>query len=160
MMRQSSVKKSTIQLRSIFVGAALLFVGANTTLAQGNYDEVTAEDVVQLELNHYFTPDNKGHQPDFEWSFTKDEFVIKGAAGAIPADLVPRLLPAGTKAAEIRGKWKLTRTSGVQLVLTEIVGTDRAGEEVLGQKETKFPIYRTAPTVIRVGQPQYVFGLK
>lgn len=151
--------RSTSRLQSIIAVASLLLAAASPALAQGNYREVTAEDVAALQLNHYFTPDNKGHQPDFEWSFTKDGFVLKAAAGPIPADLAQRLLPAGTKAAEIRGRWKLIRESGVQLVLTEIVATDKAGEEVLGRKEIKLPIYRTAPTVIRIGEPQYVFGV-
>jgi hypothetical protein len=132
---------------------------ASFASAQGNYSAVTAEDVVLLELNHYFTPDRKSHKPDFEWSFTKDEFVIKAAAGAIPADLRERLLPAGGKAEEVRGKWKIAYESGVKLVLTEIVGTDRVGEEVLGRKESRLPIYRTAPDVVRIGEPQYVFGV-
>ena len=38
---------------------------------QGQYSAVTAEDVVALELNHYFTADKKGHQRDFKWKFTK-----------------------------------------------------------------------------------------
>jgi hypothetical protein len=153
------VVNSQFHLQVRIVVASVLIAPCNSAFAQGNYSEVTAEDVVALQLNHYFTPDKKGHQPDFDWSFTKDEFVVKSAAGAIPADLVQRLMPAETKATEIRGQWKLAREGGVQLVLTKIVGTDQAGEEVLGLKEAKFRIYRTAPTVIRIGEPQYVFGL-
>ena len=137
--------------------AAGVLVGSGRADAQGQYREVTAEDVLALKLNHYFTPDNKGHEPDFAWSFTKDEFVLKSAAGAIPADLVKRLLPAGAKADEIRGKWKLANSR--QLVLTDILATDSSGGEVLGNKEAKLIIYRTAPTVVRIGDPQYVFGI-
>ena len=81
------------------------------------------------------------------------------AAGAIPADLRERLQPARASAEEIRGKWKISYEGGAKLVLTEIVGTDRAGEEVLGRKEARLPIYRTAPDVVRIGEPQYVFGV-
>jgi hypothetical protein len=137
--------------------AAWLLVGTGRANAQGQYREVTAEDVLALKLNHYFTPDNKAHDPDFAWSFAKDEFVLKSAAGAIPADLVKRLLPAGSKAVEIRGKWQLANSR--QLVLTDILATDKSGGEVLGNKDAKLPIYRTAPTVVRIGEPQYVFAV-
>jgi hypothetical protein len=133
-----------------------LLVGSSRADAQGQYREVTSEDVLALKLNHYFTADNKSHQADFAWSFTKDEFVLKSAAGAIPTDLVKRLLPAGSKADEIHGKWK---PDGRQLVLTDILATDKSGGEVLGNKEAKLPIYRTAPTVVRIGEPQYVFAV-
>jgi hypothetical protein len=141
------------------IAAGLLLAGGGRANAQGQYREVTAEDVLASQLNHYFSADKKSHQPDFTWSFTKDEFILKAGAGAIPADLVKRLLPAGVKADEIRGKWKLISQDGRHLVLTDILATDSSGGEVLGNKEAKLIIYRTAPTVVRIGDPQYVFGI-
>lgn len=120
--------------------------------AQGDYAPVTEADVVKLKLNHYFTVDRKASSPDFAWTFTKTEFVLKKAAGEIPADLQSRLLPAGTTGEEIRGKWKV---DAGKLILTDI----RAGEAA-GVKEVILPIYRTAPTVVRIGDVQYVFGVE
>lgn len=122
--------------------------------AQGQYSAVTTDDVVALKFNHYFRPNNKALEPDFEWTFTPTEFVMKRAAGPIPDDLQKRLLPAGRSADEIRGRWKLVDRDGQQLVLTEI----KAGEQP-GNKVVILVIYKTAPTVVRIGEPQYVFGI-
>jgi hypothetical protein len=53
------------------------------------------------------------------------------------------------------GKWKLVNEEAVKLVLTGI----KAGE-IIGKKRVSFPIYRTAPTVVRIRQPQFVFAVK
>jgi hypothetical protein len=129
-------------------------VSAEHLSAQGQYAPVTAADVVALKLNHYFTPDNQAHQPDFEWTFTETEFALKKKQGDLPADLLRRMLPDSQTAAEIRGKWKLVDRNGLHLVLTEIKAGDRTGN-----KAAFFPIYKTAPTVVRIGEPQYVFGI-
>ena len=138
--------------------ATCLLASSSAMLGQGQYSEVTAKDVVALQLNHYFTADKKGHQPEFTWTFTKYEFAIRAGEGGIPADLMKRLLPPGAKAIEIRGKWSLASNPG-QITFSDILGTDASGGEVLGNKETKYHIYRTAPTVVRIGEPQYVFGV-
>lgn len=123
--------------------------------AQGTFSPLTDANIVSLNFNHYFTPDRKAHDADFEWTFTKTEFVLKHGKGAIPADLLERLMPAGTTADEIRGQWKLgDAKEGQRLVLTEI----KAGEKA-GNKGVSLIIYKTAPTVVRIGQPQYVFGI-
>jgi hypothetical protein len=137
----------------VMASLALLALGAQA--AQGQYSPVTKAEVTALALNHYFTPDNKSHRPDFAWTFTQTEFVIKKGKGAIPADLHDRLLPEGTTADEIRGKWSLAGKDGQKLVLTGIKAGDNSGK-----KEVSLTIYKTAPTVVRIGEPQYVFGLR
>jgi hypothetical protein len=136
------------------LAAGWLLAAGERADAQGKYAEVTDADVVALKLNHYFGADKKGRDRDFEWTFTKTEFVVKKGKGAIPADLMERLLPAGAAADEIRGKWKLEGKDGKKLVLTEIKAGDTAGK-----KDVSLVIYRTAPTVVRIGNPQYVFGV-
>jgi hypothetical protein len=81
--------------------------------------------------------------------------VLRKAKGAIPADLLEKLLPAGKSADEVRAKWKLEGKEGKKLVLTEIKAGEVAGKEVVS-----LVIYRTAPTVIRIGNPQYVFAVQ
>jgi hypothetical protein len=118
---------------------------AETTPPGMGYGPVTEGDVVNLRR-----PDS-----DFEWTFTKTEFVLKKSKGAIPADLTDKLLPGGTTADEIRGKWQLIRQDGQRLVLTEIKAGDKPGN-----KEVSLKIYRTAPYIIRIGEPeQYVFSV-
>jgi hypothetical protein len=141
----------------LLAAAALLFTGIWHLAAQVRQAPVTETDVVAATLLHYFTRDRAHHPADFEWTFTETDFVLKKEVGTIPADLLGRLLPAGTTADEIRGKWKLAREKdqpGQRLVLSEIKVGDRALK-----KEVRLAIYRTAPTVIRIGEPQYVFAL-
>ncbi|MEI8383178.1 MAG: hypothetical protein WCJ09_23875 [Planctomycetota bacterium] len=134
--------------------SSLQLVAVNHVRAQGQYSPVSEANVVDLTLNHYFTPDEKSHAPDFEWTFTKTDFVVKKGKGAIPSDIIEKLLSKGATADEIRGKWKLADKGGQQLVLTEIKAGDKAGG-----KEVKIRIYKTAPSVVRIGEPQYVFGI-
>jgi hypothetical protein len=134
----------------LFALVALVPVGP--LAAQGQYTPVTEDEVIKMKLNHYFTPDKKSHAPDFEWTFTKTEFVLKKGKGAIPADLLGRLLPDGKAADEVRGKWALDGKG--RLTLTEIKAGDTAGK-----KDVSLPICKTAPTVIRIGETQYVFSL-
>jgi hypothetical protein len=143
---------ATIRLAvSWFVIGGVVFAGGAAS-AQGRYSPVSEENVMALQFNHYFTPDDKGHEPDFEWTFTMGEFAIKKGKGAIPADLQKKLFAEGAE--EIRGKWKLDGKGGQHLVLSEI----RAGDKVK-MKEVRLPIYKTAPTVVRIGEPQYVFAI-
>jgi hypothetical protein len=120
--------------------------------AQGNFS-VVEKDIPALKLNHYYTADKKMHEADFDWTFTKDTFTLKKGKGAIPAHLLNELLPDGVTADEIQGKWKF---QGGKLVLSEI----KAGKKD-GRKEASLSIFKTAPTVIRIGfTPQYVFALE
>jgi hypothetical protein len=136
------------------VVSSLLFVALGSVRAQGNYSPVNETNIVNLTFNHYFTPDKKSHAADFEWTFTEKEFVLKKGTGAIPMDLLEKMLPKGSKADEIRGKWKLVNKDGQQLVLTEIKAGDTSGN-----KDVCLIIYKTAPTVVRIGKVQYVFGI-
>lgn len=122
---------------------------AAPVLARGQYHEVTPEDVISMRLNHYSTPDKKGRLADFEWLFFKADFVIKRGEGPIPKDLSTRLAPGIEVVDEIKGKWRL---KDGKLELTDVKVGKAAG------KSLSLPIYRTAPTVIRVGDPQYVFA--
>jgi RNA polymerase sigma factor (sigma-70 family) len=114
---------------------------------------VSEADVVALRLNHYFTPDGKAQDPDFVWTFTETEFVLKKGRGPIPADLRRKLLPPATTADEIRGRWSL-EPGGRSLVLTKI----RAGETA-GPKQVALPIARSGGIVVRIGEPHYVFAI-
>ncbi|MBX7104703.1 MAG: hypothetical protein K1X57_11520 [Gemmataceae bacterium] len=119
----------------------------------GKDPTVTADQVVRLRLDHYDAGDRKSHAADFEWTFSKEEFVIKKGKGAIPADLLKKLLH--TEAAdEIRGKWALDK-GGQTLVFTQI----KAGQTA-GKKEVRMAIVHTGVGVFRLGDPEYVFGLK
>ena len=154
-MRRICVRRRCL---AAFVGAmvtsGLLFAAPGIARAQP-YSPVSAENVVDLKLNHYFTPDKKSHAADFVWTFTKSEFVLKKGTRAIPADLIDKLLGMGATAEEIRGKWQvLADKDGQRLVLTEI----SAGAKI-GRKDVSLSIYKTAPTVVRIGEPQYVFGI-
>jgi hypothetical protein len=114
---------------------------------------VTATEVVTLKLDHYFTPDRQAHEPDFEWTFTETDFVLKRAQGSILADLLEHLLPPDITADEIRGKWKLAK-DGQQLLLTGLKAGAKGGKEAV-----PLLIYKTASAVVRIGEPQYVFSI-
>jgi hypothetical protein len=121
--------------------------------AQGDFS-VERIDLPAMKLNHYFPlPDKKFHEADFEWTFKKGTFSVKKGKGAIPIDLVEKLLPEGETADEIEGQWVLKKGN---LVLTEI----KAGKKK-GREEVTVSVFKTAPTVIRIGysDAQYVFGI-
>lgn len=134
---------------------AVMALAQNLVLAQGHYDKMTDADVTALHLNHYFTADNKAHTADFDWTFTNGEFVIKQGNGKIPAFLIGKLLPKGETASEIRGKWRLDDKSRSQLILSSIKAD---GKEIA--KEASLVIYRTAPTIVRIGDVQHVFEVR
>ena len=143
----------------------LVWVGSFTpqlAIAQGEYREVTPEDVLAMKLFHYFTPDESVHEPDFKWCFKKKTFVLTADTGGLPADLQERLLPEGATAREIRGRWRLDDKNGRRLILTDITAKENEDEETefAGRKRVRLPIYRTAPSVIRVGHLQYVFSIE
>lgn len=134
---------------------ALIAISIPTVaIAQGRYTPVTDENILALKLNHYFTPDQKSHDADFQWSFTKDEFILKKGKGPIPKDLLQKLIDPEESPDEITGKWKLDEKNN-KLILTEIKFGKKAGK-----KECTLTIYKTAPSVIRIGEPQYVFAIK
>ena len=151
-MRDLCVRRWLIAL-SLVVGS-LLFVALESVRAQEAYSPVNETDIVALKFNHYFTPDKKSHAPDFEWTFTEKEFILRKGTGNISTDLLEKMLPKGSMADTIRGKWKLVNKDGQRLVLTEI----KAGE-MSSKKEVNLVIYKTAPTVVRIGEMQYVFGI-
>ena len=137
-----------------FVVCCLMFLDSGVVDAQGKFSSVTDANVVDLKLNHYYTPDQKPHDTDFEWTFTNTEFVLKKGKGPIPSDLMMKLLPEEMATDEIRGLWKLEGGDGQRLVLTKI----KAGDKI-GKDNVSLRIYKTAPTVVRIGEPQYVFGV-
>jgi hypothetical protein len=114
---------------------------------------VTEAEVVNLRLDHYFTPDRQAHEPDFEWTFTETDFVLKRATGPIPADLLAQLPPAHPTADEIRGKWRLAK-DGQQLILMGITAGEKGGKAAV-----TLLIYKTASSIVRIGEPQYVFSI-
>jgi hypothetical protein len=134
--------------------AALLAVLANGRGFALGADGLTADEVPELRLNHYFTPDNRPHDPEFDWTFTKTGFTIKRGEGAIPENLARALLPEGVVADEIRGKWAINAERGT-LDLTEI----KAGKAT-GKAGVKLRVMMTGGTVVRLCVPeQFVFGI-
>ncbi len=130
------------------VSIAMLVVFTGRTDAQ--MFPIAETDIPKLKLNHYFTPDNKSHEPDFEWTFTKTGFTIKKGKGAIPAHLTKMLLPEGVVAEEITGNWTL---KDGELKLTHI----KAGDKEI-KKDVNLGIFSTAVGLVRICDPeQFVF---
>jgi hypothetical protein len=120
----------------------------------GRYAPLVNADIPALALNHYFTREGKARFDVFSWTFTETRFVIKPGRGPVADELVERLLPAGAAATVIEGRWALQDSprGGQSLVLTGITGDGRPGRE-----RAEYAIYRTGGSVIRLGEPQYVF---
>lgn len=140
-----------MSIRRAFVSLAATLFLIGWAAAQGRFS-VTESDLPEMKLNHYFTPDKKSHARDFEWTFTKTGFTIKKGTGPIPRHLLDQLLPPGSDADEVTGGWTL---KGGKLELT---GVKAGGKD--GRKGVSLPIFKTAPTVVRICDPeQYVFGV-
>lgn len=138
----------------LVVPVICLLSTSSVSLAQGNFP-LTNADLCAMKLIHYYPlPDKSLHEVDFEWTFGQETFTVKKGKAAIPADLMSKLLPQGETADEITGKWTLT---GGKLVLSEI----KAGTKP-GRKNVGLAIYKTAPTVVRIGYDdgQYVFAVE
>ncbi|HVJ80980.1 MAG TPA: TlpA disulfide reductase family protein [Planctomycetia bacterium] len=116
------------------------------------YSPVVATDLERCVLNHYFTPERSYSLADFEWKFSAAGFVIASGAAPVPKHLVDLLVGEGKAASKIEGKWKLTGRGG--LVLFDLA-VDGAKKEL---PEKTLAVYRTAPTVVRIGDPQHVFA--
>jgi hypothetical protein len=138
--------------RRVLVVGVVLAVALAQAAAQQPFT-VQEADLPAMKLSHYFTPDRVSHQPDFEWAFTKTGFTVKKRTGPIPKHLVEKLLPAGVTGDEITGKWALKNGA---LELTDI----KAGKQD-GRKGVSIVVFKTAPTVVRVSNPdQFVFGIE
>jgi hypothetical protein len=134
---------------------------ADPTDGLAKYSAVTAPNVDAMSFVHYYTPDKKYRQADFEWTFSKNGFVIKGYDAPLPADLLRQFLPkegAEKRVTQIKGKWRLEGKDGQRLVFTSIEGRTQEGD-VAGRKRTTISIFKTAPTLIRLGERQYSFTL-
>lgn len=129
---------------------AVLFVAQAASAMP--YQAVTAEDMPKFKLNHYFNKENKSTLLDFDWTFDKDGTFKMEAKEALPVHLRELLLSKDSKAKALTGKWAIANG---EITFTEI----KAGDEK-GVEKAKMHVYRTAPTVIRIGEPQYVFGAK
>ena len=125
---------------------AMLLVFTGRAVAQEF--TVAEADLPKLKLNHYFPNAKEFHDPDFEWTFTKTSFTIKKGTGPIPPYLIKMLLPEGGTADEITGTWTLKEG---KLNLIKIQAGDKAGK-----KDVSLPIFKTAPTVVRICNPQQV----
>ncbi|MFO0960510.1 MAG: hypothetical protein U0800_24260 [Isosphaeraceae bacterium] len=145
-------------IEKILASCIVLVGGLCPAMAQspagGRYPSVRADQVVRLRLEGYDTPDGRSHEADFEWTFSRDGFVVKKGKGAIPADLSKKLLSEGVTTGEIRGKWAL-ENGGQDLVLTGIKAGDTAGKG-----KVTMVIEQTGAGIFRVGSPEYRFGLK
>ena len=131
--------------------AASMIVGilvAFTSRADAQEFTVAEADLPKLKLRHYFTNAKGSHEPDFEWTFTKTSFTIKKGTGPIPLHLTKMLLPEGVMADEITGNWTLKEG---KLNLAKIQAGDKAGK-----KEVSLPIFKTAPIVVRICDPEQV----
>lgn len=146
--------KQSRSTRFAFSALVLALAGANIAATQGNYREVTEDDVAALQFNHYFTPDKQHRTPDFRWTFDDGRFTIEADEGEIPADLTSRLLPEGLSAKRITGDWRLKSTKHGRRIVFRSIEADGAAVET----RASMPIYRSAPTIVRIGETQYVFG--
>jgi len=118
------------------------------------YAAITADDVQAMKFQHYYYTDkNKYQEGNFKISFEKDGFKIEKDKDPISDDLFTRLLPEGEKAVRIEGKWKLD-SERQAIVLTDILYNGKKK----GRKEVSLHVFRTAPTVIRMTERQYVFA--
>ncbi len=130
----------------------LALVGFTTgAVAQGNYAPVTAADLPGAKFNHYYNEKGKAvFPPDFTWSFSTNSLHIKAGKGPIPPDLLNHLAGGRKGIKEVQAGWKIKDhhlfISGILL----------DGEPV--RTMVKLPVYRTGPTVIRIGEKQYVFS--
>lgn len=131
--------------------ALALVVATGTVRAQGHYAPVADSDLIGASFNHYYDANMKAViPPDFSWTFTATNLVIKLGKGPIPADLLQQLAAGAKDVKTIVAGWKV---EAGQLVIT--------GPTVDGEPRrtmVKLPVNRTAPTVIRIGQHQYVFS--
>ena len=116
------------------------------------YSPVVAADLERCVLNHYFTPTRNGVAADFEWKFSADGFTMAKGVVPVPKHLVDLIVGEGKSAAKIEGKWKLGASR--ELVLFDF-SVDGSKQDL---PEKTLPIYRTAPTVVRIGEPQHVFA--
>lgn len=141
---------------AVAVGGLLaLCAGRVSAQAAGEPGGVVEADVIKMSMTHYHPAEGKARDPDFEWRFTRTEFVLKKEKGPVPAELLRKVFPDNTAVEEVRGKWRLEK-GGRQLVLTEIKAGGKAGP-----KAVVLPIGRTAGTVVRIFEPQqYVFEVK
>jgi hypothetical protein len=139
--------------KAVLVAALFGAFAAAPCFAQRSFT-VGESDISSMELKYYYLSDKVSHDADFTWSFKKDTFTVKKGNVKIPSELSEKLLPERTTDNEITGKWALKNG---ELLLTEIKGGDKKG-----RKEVKLSIYKTAPTVVRIGYdaPQYVFVVK
>lgn len=131
--------------------AVALVVPTGTARAQGHYAPVVDADLIGAAFNHYYDANMKAViPPDFSWTFTATNLVIKPSKGSIPADLLQQLAAGAKDVKTIVAGWKV---EAGQLVITgpTVDGVPR-------RTMVKLPINRTAPTVIRIGRHQYVFS--
>jgi hypothetical protein len=112
---------------------------------------VVNADIPALTLNHYFTREGKARFDVFSWTFTETRFTVRPGKGSVADELVERLLPAGAAAEVIEGRWALEDSPGGGQSLG-LTGDGRPGRE-----RAEYAIYRTGGTVIRLGEPHYVF---
>lgn len=112
--------------------------------------EVVESTVLKLRLNHYYTSDKQFRQADFTWTFSDSGFSITEGTGAISHDLIVLLLDEYRPVKRLEGAWEL-KQGQLRLSLLKCDGADV-------DKEAMLPIYHTAPTVVRIGDPQHVFS--
>jgi hypothetical protein len=146
----ASVRWVTVILVAGLAGSAL----AGPPVGFG-YRNINAADVPKLKFAHYFTPNDRHHSADFEWTFSEKSFNIAAGKGSIPAHLLEKFT-GGAAANSITGAWSLkSEGAGVRLAFTDLKVDGKSAPN----KAVELPIYPTAPTVFRIGEPQHVFGL-
>lgn len=122
----------------------------------GRYSPVAKADLPAMKFAYYFDVNDKHHEADFTWTFTTDKFKIASKKGPVAAEILKKIKATAKAPKTIEGKWFLETSpqGGTTLSLTDM----RVDDMPFSGKAT-YNIYRTAPTVIRIGEPQYVFGL-
>lgn len=127
--------------------------------AANPYKEVSEQDVTKLQFVHYFD-EQKQYQPaEFAWTFAEDgTFELRAGKRPIAVELRRRLTGDEAEVRQITGRWQLdvNRCGGKLLTFTDIKADDAA----VSTEFAGYSIYRTAPTVIRLDTPQYVFAIQ
>jgi hypothetical protein len=149
-----SCSRRLFALPFLSIAALLLAVGSVEGDGPIGYSQVTQADLPLLSLNHYFDANGKSPGTKFVWTFAADgTFDVQPGEAGIPLDLRQRLAGDVAEAKQISGKWKL---EGRMIRFSEV---KIDGKPATPEEQASYSIYRTAPTVIRIGEPQYVFEL-
>ena len=122
--------------------------------AEGEFPPVQPGALKGASFNFYYGPDNKAvFSPGFTWTFSTAKTTITAGKHPIAADILEHLAAGGKKVHRIEADWHISGNHYLILSRVKIDGhTNRA--------TWSLPLGYTAPTLIRIGEHQYVFTPK